>query len=94
MAEMETKIKEVVTGFPLFRRYEEKERFFLALGLLVSRQISFARAAELTGLSREEFSFLLDKLGIEYDFLTGEDVKGEKESVERLLKDLESEGSG
>lgn len=88
MAEVESKIRWVVTDFPLFQRYEEKERFFLVLGLLVSRQISFARAAELAGLNRVEFSFLLDKLGIEYEFLTEEDVKYERESAERLLKGL------
>ena len=46
-------IKEVITDFPLFMRYDEKERFFLVLGLLIAGQISFARAAELTGLSRD-----------------------------------------
>ena len=88
MSEVELKIRGVITDFPLFRGYDEKERFFLVLGLLVSRQISFARAAELTGLSREDFSFLVDKLGIEYDFLTEEDVKEERESAERLVREL------
>ena len=88
MAEVESKIRGVITDFPLFRRYDEKESFFLVLGLLVSRQISFARAAELTGLSREELSFLMDKLGIEYDFLTEEDIKEERESAERLVREL------
>lgn len=69
-------------------RYEEKERFFLVLGLLLSKQISFARAAELVGLSREELSFLLDKLGIEYNFLTEEDIKSERESAESVLEKL------
>jgi hypothetical protein len=47
MAEVKAKIREAVTDFPLFRQYEDKARFFLVLGLLLSRQISFARAAEL-----------------------------------------------
>jgi len=89
MAEVKTRIREVVTDFPLFRGYEEKERFFLVLGLLLSKQISFARAAELSGLSRVEFSFLLDKLGIAYEFLTEEDIESERESAKRLLKELE-----
>lgn len=88
MAEAELKLKGVIADFPLFRGYDEKERFFLILGLLVSRQISFARAAELTGLSREDLSFLIDKLGIEYDFLTEVDVKAERESAERLVRVL------
>jgi predicted HTH domain antitoxin len=89
MAEVKTGIREVVTDFPLFHGYEEKERFFLVLGLLLSKQISFARAAELAGLSRVEFSFLLDKLGIAYEFLTEADIESERESAKRLLKELE-----
>ena len=89
MAEVKTRIREVVTDFPLFRGYEEKERFFLVLGLLLSKQISFARAAELSDLSRVEFSFLLDKLGIAYEFLTEEDIESERESAKRLLKEVE-----
>lgn len=85
---MKSKIREAVTYFPLFWGYEEKERFFLVLVLPLSRQISFARAAVLAGLSREELSFLLDKLNIEYNFLTEENIKSERESVERLLEEL------
>jgi hypothetical protein len=47
MSEAKAKIREAVTDSPLFRQYEKKERFFLVLGLLLSRQISFARTAEL-----------------------------------------------
>lgn len=59
MTEVKSKIRAAVTEFPLFRDYEEKARFFLVLGLLLSRQISFPKAAELAGLSREELSLLL-----------------------------------
>ena len=88
MVEVKSKIRKAVTDFPLFKGYEEKERFFLVLVLPLSRQISFARAAELAGLSREELSFLLGKLSIEYNFLTEENIKSERESVERLLEEL------
>lgn len=84
----ESKISEAVSDFPLFRKQEEKERFFLVLGLLISRQISLAKAAEAIGVSREELEFLLDKLGIDYYFLSDEDVKKEKNAANRLLEEL------
>ena len=81
-------IKGVITDFPLFMRYDEKERFFLVLGLLIAGQISFARAAEMTELSRDILSFLVDSLGIEYDFLSEGDIQEERDSVERLVQEL------
>ncbi len=88
MAEVDTGIRAVVTDFPLFGGYEEKERFFLVLGLLLSKQISLARAAELAGLTRVEFAFLLDKLGIAYEFLTEADIEDEREAAAQLVKEL------
>lgn len=84
----ESKISEAVADFPLFRKQEEKERFFLALGLLISRQISLAKAAEAIGVTREELQFLLDKLGIDYCFLSDEDIEKEKDAANRLLEEL------
>lgn len=84
----ESKISEAVADFPLFRKQEEKERFFLVLGLLISRQISLAKAAEAMEVSREELQFLLDKLGIDYYFLSDEDIKKEKNAANRLLEEL------
>ncbi|MFZ2070839.1 MAG: hypothetical protein WAV32_04440 [Halobacteriota archaeon] len=52
------------------------------------KRLSFARAAELTGLSRDNLSFLMDTLGIEYEFLSEEDVKEERDSVDRLVQEL------
>jgi predicted HTH domain antitoxin len=69
-------------------RYDEKERFFLVLGLLIAGQISFARAAEMTELSRDILSFLVDSLGIEYDFLSEGDFQEERDSIERLVQEL------
>jgi hypothetical protein len=67
----------------------KKKRFFLwHWGLRIAGQISFARAAELTGLSRDILSFLVDTLGIEYDFLSEGDIQEERDSVERLVQEL------
>ena len=75
-------IKRVISSFPLFRNYPEKEKFFKVLGLLIARQISLAKAAELLNLQREELIFLLDKLNIEYSYLDEEETKKEKETAE------------
>lgn len=54
----------------------------------ISRQISLAKAAEAMEVSREELQFLMDKLGIDYYFLSDEDIKKEKHAVNRLLGEL------
>ncbi len=86
-------IEKVVWGFPLFKTYEEKERFFKVLGLLVSHQITFEKAAELLKLDREKLAFLLDLLEIDYSFLDEEEANLEKEAVKKLLEELKSEDS-
>ena len=42
----------VIEKFPLFEKYEEKEKFFTVLGLLLTRQITLAKAAELLEMTR------------------------------------------
>ncbi|AMM53571.1 hypothetical protein [Pyrococcus kukulkanii] len=86
-------IEKVVWEFPLFKTYEEKEKFFKVLGLLVSHQITFEKAAEFLKLDAEKLAFLLDLLGVEYSFLDEEEAKLEKEAVKRLLEELGSEGN-
>jgi predicted HTH domain antitoxin len=47
-----------------------------------------AKAAEAMEVSREELQFLLDKLGIDFYFLSDEDIKKEKNAANKLLKEL------
>lgn len=84
-------IEKVVWEFPLFKSYEEKERFFKVLGLLVSHQITFEKAAELLKLDTEKLTFLLDLLEIDYSFLDEEETNLEKKAVKKLLEELKSE---
>ena len=86
-------IEKVVWGFPLFKTYEEKERFFKVLGLLVSHQITFEKAAELLKLDREKLAFLLDLLEIDYSFLDEEEDNLERRAVKKILEELKSEDS-
>ena len=80
-------IEKILWNFPLFRRME-KERFFKALGLLVSHQITLEKAAELLELDVEKLIFILDLLEIEYSFLDKEETRLEKEAVEKLLEEF------
>lgn len=76
----------VVNEFPLFKGREEKERFLLILGLLVSRTISVAKAAEVLGMSRSEFSAVLRTIGFKYGYLDEEEAKAEVDAGKKLMK--------
>lgn len=76
----------VVDDFPLFERREEKERFLLALGLLASRSITLAKAAELSGMSRLEFSAVLRSIGFRYSYLDDDDALKEAGAAEELAE--------
>lgn len=73
----------VVDEFPLFKGREEKERFLLVLGLLASRTITLAKAAEVLGMSRLEFSAVLRSIGFKYSYLDEDEARKEVESVKR-----------
>ncbi|NJF24318.1 hypothetical protein [Thermococcus sp. Bubb.Bath] len=81
-------IDRIVFSFPLFKDYHEKERFLKVVGLLVSHQITFEKAAQLLGLKLEELSFLLDKLGIEYSFLDEEETELEIREMKKARGEL------
>ena len=76
----------VVDEFPLFKRRGEKERFLLVLGLLVTRAITLAKAAEVLGMSRLEFSAVLRTIGFKYSYLDEEEAIKEVEAAEELMK--------
>lgn len=76
----------IVDEFPLFRGREEKERFLLVLGLLASRTVTLAKAAEVLGMSRQEFSAILRSIGFKYSYLDEEDLQKEVDTAKDLLK--------
>jgi len=63
---------------------EKKEKFFTVLGLLFTKQVTLAKAAELLDMSREELSALLKNLGLEYSYLSKDEVQQEKKAAESL----------
>ena len=85
-------VDRLVFNFPLFKNYREKERFLKVVGLLVSHQITFEKAAELLGMRMEELAFLLDKLGVEYSLLDEEEARLEREEADKLMGELKREG--
>ena len=68
----------MIEKFPLFESYEKKEKFFTVIGLLFTRQITLAKAAELLDIRREELSEILRLMGLDYSYLTKEEVEHEK----------------
>jgi predicted HTH domain antitoxin len=79
-------LESVVDNFPLFSEREEKERFLLVLGLLASRTVTLAKAAEIVGMSRSEFSALLKTIGFKYSYLDDKESKEEVKASKTLLK--------
>ncbi len=85
-------VDRLVFNFPLFKDYQEKERFLKVVGLLVSHQITFEKAVELLNMRLEELAFLLDKLGVEYSLLDEEEARLEREEADKLMGELKREG--
>ena len=85
-------VDRLVFNFPLFKDYREKERFLKVVGLLVSHQITFEKAAELLDMRLEELAFLLDKRGVEYSLLDEEEARLEREEADKLMGELKREG--
>lgn len=82
---IETDVESVIMGYPLFEKVEEKKNFFTVLGMMSTRFISLAKAAELLKISREDLLFLMDKIGFNYSFFTGSDVEIEKKAIKELM---------
>ncbi len=71
----------------MFSEREEKERFLLVLGLLASRTVTLAKAAEILGMWRSEFSGLLKTIGFQYSYSdkkeSNEDIKASKSLLKK-----------
>ena len=76
----------VLDEFPLFRERKEKERFLVVLGLLASRTVTLAKAAEVLGMSRVEFSAVLRSIDFRYSYLDEDEALKEVDASKELLK--------
>jgi len=57
---------------------EQKEQFIFVVGALVSRIISLHKAAEIMEMDTEMFLKILELMGIDFSYLTTEDIDREK----------------
>ena len=68
----------IATEIQLFKTVEKKEEFLFVLGALTARLISLKKAAEFLSLELEAFLQILDLMGIEFSYLTEDDLATEK----------------
>ncbi len=70
-------IRSVAAEIQLFNDLEQKETFLFVLGALFARVISLKKAAEIMEIEPNVFLELLDMMGLEYSYLTPQDVAHE-----------------
>jgi predicted HTH domain antitoxin len=68
----------IASEIQLFQSVEQKENFLFLLGALLARVVSLKKAAEVMQLEPAEFLKILDLMGIEFSYLSEEDVVSEK----------------
>lgn len=71
-------LRSVAAQIHLFNGIEQKETFLFVLGALLSRVISLKKAAEIMEIEPDVFLELLNLMGLEFSYLTLEDVALEK----------------
>lgn len=64
----------IASEVQLFKSVEQKENFLFLLGALLARVISLKKAAEVMQLEPAELLKILDLMGIEFSYLSEEDV--------------------
>jgi predicted HTH domain antitoxin len=72
-------LRSVASEIPIFNNIEQKETFLFVIGALFSRVISFKKAAEIMGIEPDVFLQLLDLMGLEFCYLTVQDIAIEKD---------------
>jgi predicted HTH domain antitoxin len=74
----QTTFQEIASQVQLFQSIEQKETFIFVLGALTSRLISLHKAAEIMEMDTEIFLKVLELMGIDFSYLTVEDIAIEK----------------
>ncbi|MFN6560499.1 MAG: hypothetical protein RMY28_011900 [Nostoc sp. ChiSLP01] len=72
-------LRSVASEIQLFNNIEQKETFLFVIGALFSRVISLKKAAELMEIEPDVFLELLDLMGLEFSYLTEQDIAIEKD---------------
>ncbi len=72
-------IRDVAAQVQIFRDINQKENFLFVLGALLARVISLQKAAEIMEMEPDTFLKVLDLIGIEFSYLSEEDVAIERD---------------
>jgi predicted HTH domain antitoxin len=76
---MNTELAQTIASeVQLFQSIKQKENFLFLLGALLARVISLQKAAEVMQLEPAEFLKIINLMGIEFSYLSEEDVILEK----------------
>jgi len=68
----------IAAQLQMFKEIEQKEQFLFVLGALVAKLISLHKAADMMKLEPDFLLTLLDLMGIEFSYLSEEDVELEQ----------------
>jgi predicted HTH domain antitoxin len=71
-------LQNIATEIQFFSTLEQKENFLVVLGALTARLISLKKASEVLSLEPEAFLQILDLMGLEFSYLTEDDIAAEK----------------
>lgn len=71
--------KSIAGEVQLFSDIEQKEQFLFILGALFSRIISLQKASEIMEMEPDMFLKLLDLMGLEFSYLSEDDISVERE---------------
>lgn len=70
--------KTIASELQIFQTVEQKENFIFLVGALLAKVISIQKAAEVMEIETEMFLQILDLMGIEFSYLSENDVAIEK----------------
>ena len=68
----------IASEVQLFQTVDQKENFLFLIGALLARVISLKKTSEIMQLEPSEFLKILDLMGIEFSYLSEEDIEIEK----------------
>lgn len=68
----------IALEIPIFQKIDQKETFVFLIGALFARLISLRKASEMMDMEPEMFLKLLEIMGLDFSYLTEDDVAIEK----------------
>ena len=72
-------LEHIAKEVPLFKNLEKKQQFVEVMGALSLRLISFAKAAEMMEMGKDQLLNIIENYGYEFSFLDKSDIEIERE---------------